>query len=115
MLDKGQLFARLQSGESMDTILGELTEELNIVEKEYQKAEAEKLKKEEEATRVYETKREAVKMMLGALADYYAAAGAEDLIAELEEIKVESFIEVLDGAIKLRKFQFPLWFSDLRF
>ena len=112
MLDKGQLFARLQSGASMDAILEDLTEELNTAEKEYQKVEAEKLKKEKEATRVYEAKREAVKTMLGALADYYAAAGAEDLVAELEEVKVGKLIDLLDGSIKLSKIQFPLWFPE---
>lgn len=122
MLDKGQLFARLRSGETMDQILEELTQDLNTVEKEYQESEAKRIEEEkraaaekEEENRVYNAKRAAVDDMLDAMCDYLVAAGEEELLDEIKEIDTDKVIELLDGAIefsksmeKLKTLEFPV-------
>ena len=133
MLDKGQLFARLRSGETMDQILAELSEDLNTVEKEYQESEAKRLEEErlaaaekEEENRVYNAKRAAVDDMLDAMCDYLVAAGEEELLDEIKEIDTDKVIELLDGAIefsksmeKLKTLEFPVidrnwhWINDI--
>lgn len=106
MLDKTQLFARLQSGETMNQILDELTQDLNAVEKEYQESEAKRIEKEkqaEEENRVYNAKRAAVDHMLDAICDYLVAAEAFDMLEEVHEADSDKIIEMLDGAIKFAR------------
>ena len=121
MLDKGQLVARLQSGETMDQILEELTQDLNMVEKEYQESEAKRIEEEklaaaalEEENRVYNAKCVAVDHILDAVCDYLVVAGEDELLKEVCEIENDKVIELLDGAIefsksmaKLKTLEFP--------
>ena len=121
MLDKGQIFARLQSGETMEQILEELSEDLNMVEKEYQESEAKRIEEEklaaaalEEENRVYNAKRAAVDDILDAVCDYLVVAGEDELLKEVCEIENDKVIELLDGAIefsksmvKLQSLEFP--------
>ena len=110
MLDKGQLIARLQSGDTMDQILEELTEDLNIVEKQYQESEAKRIEEEaraataqKETDRVYYAKRAAVEDMLDALSDYLVAAEAYDMLEDLHEADVDKVIDMLDGTINFAR------------
>ena len=103
MLDKAQLFARLQSGETMNQLLDELTQDLNTAEKEYQESEAKRIEEEkraEEENRVYNAKRAAVDDMLDAICDYLVAAEAFDMLEEVHEADSDQVIELLDGTIK---------------
>ena len=109
MLDKRQLMARLQSGETMDQILEELTEDLNIVEKQYQESEAKRIEEaraaaaQEEADRVYYAKRAAIDDMLDALSDYLVAANACDMLEDLREVDIDKVIDMLDGSIRFAR------------
>ena len=103
MLDKAQLFARLQSGETMNQLLDELTQDLNTAEKEYQESEAKRIEEEkraEEENRIYNAKRAAVDDMLDAICDYLVAAEAFDMLEEVHEADSDQVIELLDGTIK---------------
>ena len=106
MLDKAQLIARLQDGDTMDQLLDELTQDLNAAEKEYQESEAKRIEEEkraEEENRVYNAKRAAVDDMLDALCDYLVAAEALDMLEEIHEVDTDKVIEMLDGSIKFAR------------
>lgn len=115
MFTKADILARLQNGETVDTIAAEMAAALNEAEAEKKALDAEKVAKEKEEARVLEAKRTAVDNMLDAVADYLVAAGEGDLVNELREIKTDKVIELLDGSIemaksleKLKGLQFPL-------
>ena len=106
MLDKAKLFSRLQSGETMNQILEELTQDLNTVEKEYQESEAKRIEEEtraaakkKEAERIYAAKSAAVDHMLDAICDYLMVAEAFDMLEEVHEADTDAIIEMLDGSI----------------
>ena len=106
MLDKAQLIARLQDGDTMDQLLDELTQGLNAAEKEYQESEAKRIEEEKRAkeeNRVYNAKRAAVDDMLDALCDYLVAAEALDMLEEIHEVDTDKVIEMLDGSIKFAR------------
>jgi len=117
---KADILARLQNGETVDDIATEMATALNEAEAEKKALEAEKAAKEQEETRVLEAKRAAVDNMLDAVADYLIAAGEGDLVKELEEIKTDKVIELLDGSIemaksleRLKELEFPMLGQDL--
>ena len=119
MFTKADILARLQNGDTVDTIAAEMAAALNEAEAEKKALDAEKAAKAEEKTRVLEAKRAAVDDMLDALADYFVAAGEGDLVWEIKEIKTDKVIELLDGSIemaksleKLKDLQFPMFGID---
>lgn len=112
MFTKADILARLQNGETVDTIAAEMANALNEAEAEKKALDAEKAK---EKTRILEAKRAAVDDMLDALADYLVAAGEGDYVKDIAEVKTDKVIEMLDGSIemaksleKLKGLQFPL-------
>ena len=115
MFTKADILARLQNGETVDTIAAEMANALNEAEAEKKALDAELAAKEKEETRVLEAKRAAVNDMLDAVCDYLVAAGEDDFIDDLKEIDTDKVIELLDGSIemaksleKLKDLQFPL-------
>lgn len=115
MFTKADILARLQNGETVDTIAAEMANALNEAEAEKKALDAEKAAKAEEETRVLNAKRQAVDDMLDALADYLVAAGEGDYVKDIAEVKTDKVIEMLDGSIemaksleKLKDLQFPL-------
>lgn len=115
MFTKADILARLQNGETVDTIAAEMAAALNEAEAEKKALDAEKVAKEKEETRILEAKRAAVDNMLDALCDYLVAAGEGDLVDELKKVKTDKAIELLDDSIemaksleKLKELQFPL-------
>lgn len=114
MFTKNDILARLQNGETADNIAQEMADALNEAQAEKSALDAEKVAKAAEETRVLNAKRAAVDEMLDAVCDYLVAAGEEDLVKELAEIKTDKVIELLDGSIemaksleKLKNLQFP--------
>ena len=115
MFTKADILARLQNGDTVDEIAKEMADALNEAEAEKRALDAELAAKEKEETRVLEAKRAAVDDMLDALCDYLVAAGEDDFIDDLKEVKTDKVIEMLDGSIemaksleKLKGLQFPL-------
>ena len=116
MFTKADILARLQNGETADTIAAEMAAVLNEAEAEKKALAAETEKKaREEEIRVLNAKRVAVDGMLDAVCDYLVAAGESDFIEDLKEIDTDKVIEMLDGSIemaksleKLKELQFPL-------
>ena len=112
---KEDILARLQNGETADTIAEEMADMLNEAEAEKKALDVEKVAKEREEARVSAAKRVAVNDMLDAVCDYLVAAGESDFIDDLKEIETDKMIEMLDGSInmakslkKLKDLQFPL-------
>lgn len=115
MFTKADILARLQNGETVDTIAAEMANALNEAEAEKKALDAELAAKEKEETRVLEAKRIAVQGMLENLGDFLVVAGEEELLDELKEIEIDKVVELLDGTIemvksleKLKELQFPL-------
>ena len=116
MFTKADILARLQNGETVDTIATEMAAALNEAEAEKKALDAEKAAKEQEETRVLNAKRVAVDNMLDALCDYFVAAGEGNYVKDVAEIKTDKVIEMLDSTIemaksleKLKDLQFPMF------
>ena len=112
MFTKADILARLQNGETADTIAAEMAAVLNEAEAEKRALAAAAEKKE---ARVLEAKRVAVNNMLDAMCDYLVVTGEDDLIEDLKEVDTDKVIEMLDSSIKmakslekLKELQFPL-------
>ena len=115
MFTKADILARLQNGETADTIANEMANLLNEAEAEKKAMDAQIVAKEKENARIMDAKRAAVDHMLDAVADYFVIAGEGELVEELREIDTDKIIEMLDGSIKmakslekLKELQFPL-------
>ena len=116
---KEDILARLQNGETAETIATEMANALNEATAEKKALDAEVAAKEKEEARVLEAKIVAVNDMLNALGDYLIAAGEGDLVGELKEIKTDKVIEMLDGSIemaksleRLKNLEFPMFGVD---
>ena len=114
MFTKADILARLQNGETADTIAAEMAAVLNEAEAEKKALAAEAEQKAKEETRVLEAKRAAVDNILDAVCDYFVAAGESDFIEDVKELDTDKVIELLDGSIemaksleKLKELQFP--------
>ena len=103
MFTKADILARLQNGESADTIANEMANLLNEAEAEKKAMDAQIIAQERENARIMDAKRAAVNDMLDAICDYLVAAGEGDSIDEVKEIKTDKIIELLDGSIKMAK------------
>ena len=103
MFTKADILARLQNGESADTIANEMANLLNEAEAEKKAMDAQIIAQERENARIMDAKRAAVNDMLDAICDYLVAAGEGDFIDEVKEIKTDKIIELLDGSIKMAK------------
>lgn len=112
---KEDILARLQNGESMDSIADEMATALNEAAAEKKALDEEASAKAQEETRVLNAKRAAVDDMLDALCDYLVAAGEGDYVQDVAEIETDKVIGMLDDSIaiaksleKLKELQFPL-------
>lgn len=117
---KEDILARLQNGESMDSIADEMATALNEAAAEKKALDEEASAKAQEETRVLNAKRAAVDDMLDALCDYLVAAGEGDYVQDVAEIETDKVIGMLDDSIaiaksmeKLKGLQFPLLGMDL--
>ena len=110
MLNKQDIIARLQSGDTMDEIVDDITKTINDAQDEYkaiqekEEADAKRLAEEaREADRIHSAKSAAVDDMLDALSDYLVAAEAYDMLEDLHEVDVDKIIEMLDGSIRFAR------------
>lgn len=110
MIDKHDIIARLQNGDTMDEIVDDITKTINDAQDEYkviqekEEAEARALAEEaKEADRVAAAKRAAVDDMLDALCDYLMAVEAFDMLEDVHEADPDKVIEMLDGSIKFAR------------
>lgn len=100
---KEDILARLQNGETTDTIAAEMAAALNEAEAEKKALDAEKVTKEKEEARVLDAKRVAVDNLLDAVCDYLVASGEDDFITDIKDIETDKMIEMLDDSIKIAK------------
>ena len=98
--NKTEIIARLQKGDKIEDIANEMSEMLNTAEADYK---AEQVAKELETKRVEDAKDEACQKMLEGFADFYAAVGEEDLVAEIKEIDIAGIKEALEQSVDLIK------------
>ena len=99
MFSKEDILARLQDGDSIDTIAYEISTILNEARAAY-----EETKREEEIeSKLEEAKNDAILMMLTGLCDYLQLTGNEDMIQEIREIEAGKIAEVLDNGISISR------------
>ena len=98
--NKADIIARLQKGEKIEDIANEMSEMLNTAEADYK---AEQVAKELETKRVEDAKDEACQRMLEGFADFYAAVGEEELVAEIKKIDIAETKEALEQSVELIK------------
>lgn len=110
MIDKQDIIARLQNGDTMDEIVDDITKTINDAQDEYkaiqEKEEAEAraiAEKAKEADRVAAAKRGAVDDMLDALCDYLMVSEAFDMLEDLREVDTDKVVEMLDGSIRFAR------------
>ena len=97
MFSKDDILARLQKGESMDTIASEMADMLNAAKEEKDALDAQK----KESDRVERAKEEAALVMLDGLSDYLVATGNEELQKEIVSVDVRKVVESLDQSMEL--------------
>ena len=97
MFSKDDILARLQKGESMDTIANEMADMLNAAKVEKDALDAQK----KEIDRVEKAKEEAALVMLDGLSDYLVATGNEELQKEIVNVDVRKVVESLDQSMGL--------------
>ena len=100
MFDKADILARLQKGDKIEDIANELSTALNNAEADYK---AEQVAKDLETKRVEDAKDKACHRMLEGFADFYAAVGEEELVAEIKEIDITGVKEALEQSVDLIK------------
>ena len=98
--NKADIIARLQKGEKIEDIANEMSEILNTAEADYK---AEQVAKELETKRVEDAKDEACQRMLEGFADFYAAVGEEELVAEIKKMDIAETKEALEQSVELIK------------
>ena len=108
--NKADIIARLQKGEKIEDIANEMSEILNTAEADYK---AEQVAKELETKRVEDAKDEACQRILEGFADFCAAAGEEELVADIKKMDVSEIRGMLEQGIGLMKALSAL--SDLEF
>ena len=113
---KEDILARLQNGETADTIAEEMADMLNEAEAEKKALDVEKVAKEREEARVSAAKRVAVDNMLDALCDYFVASGYGEYTKDIAEIDTDKVIQLLDSSLKmaeslekLKDLEFPMF------
>lgn len=98
--NKADIIARLQNGEKIEDIANEMSEILNTAEADYK---AEQAIKELESKRVEDAKDEACYKMLEGFADFCAAVGEEEFVAELKKTDIAGVKDHLEQTIELIK------------
>ena len=98
--NKADIIARLQKGEKIEDIANEMSEILNTAEADYK---AEQVAKELETKRVEDAKDEACQRILEGFADFCAAAGEEELVADIKKTDASEIRGMLDQGIELVK------------
>ena len=98
--NKADIITRLQKGEKIEDIANEMSEILNTAEADYKAAQ---VAKELEAKRAEDAKDEACQRILEGFADFCAAAGEEELVADIKKMDVDEVRGMLDQAIGLVK------------
>ena len=98
--NKADIIARLQKGEKIEDIANEMSEILNTAEADYK---AEQVAKELETKRVEDAKDEACQRILEGFADFCAAIGEEELVAEIKKMDAGEIRDMLEQGIELVK------------
>ena len=98
--NKADIITRLQKGEKIEDIANEMSEILNTAEADYK---AEQVAKELESKRIEDAKDEACYKMLEGFADFCAAIGEEEFVAELKKTDIAGIKDSLDQTIELIK------------
>ena len=102
MLNKHDIIARLQDGDSMDQIVEEITDVVNAAANEYAQIQ-EETKVEMEAIRLENAKREAVCMMVDGLCDYLVAVGDNELLDEIHKTPMGDLVDAVDAIYNMSK------------
>ena len=103
MFDKTDILARLQKGESIDTIADEMAEALNAAEAEYNKV-------VEETNRVEKLKEQAASTIMQGLVDYFVAIDREDLVDKAKTLDIAVVLDLLKQSV-----EFATVVENLRF
>ena len=98
--NKADIIARLQKGEKIEDIANEMSEILNTAEADYK---AEQAAKELETKRVEDAKDEACQRILEGFADFCAAAGEEELVADIKKMDASEIRDMIEQGIELVK------------
>jgi secreted Zn-dependent insulinase-like peptidase len=120
-INKADILKRLQSGESIEDIAKEMSTALNDAKDEFEILEAKRIEEEKNAemkraeeNRIYAAKREAVCSIIDGFSDFLIAAGAEDLVAEMQNVDPDKMVRMFDemiecaqGLERLTQLQFP--------
>jgi uncharacterized membrane protein len=93
MFDKTDILARLQKGESIDTIADEMAEALNAAEAEYNKV-------VEETNRVEKLKEQAASTIMQGLVDYFVAIDREDLVDKAKTLDIAIVLDLLKQSVE---------------
>ena len=105
---ENDIFARLQAGESVESIAKELTENLNKANEQY-KAEQEAKAKEAAKRKENTLKVEAINFLIDALVEVGEAWGFADTVKEVfDDIDAEEIVEDIDKAMPVIKQYFDL-------
>ena len=105
---ENDIFARLQAGESVESIAKELTENLNKANEQY-KAEQEAKAKEAAKRKENTLKVEAINFLIDALVEVGEAWGFADTVKEVfDDIDAEEIVDDIDKAMPVIKQYFNL-------
>lgn len=105
---ENDIFARLQAGESVESIAQELTENLNKANEQY-KAEQEAKAKEAAKRKENTLKVEAINFLIDALVEVGEAWGFADIVKEVfDDIDAEEIVDDIDKAMPVIKQYFNL-------
>lgn len=96
--NKADIIARLQKGEKIEDIANEMSEILNTAEADYK---AEQEAKELETKRAEDAKDEACQRILEGFADFCAAAGEEELVAEIKKMGTDEMKDTIEQGVEL--------------
>ena len=103
MFTKNDIIARLESGTPVEAIADEMAQALNEAQAEYTKSQEEAKRKDEEAMKLHNAKREAMEVILDGFSDYLYVCNEEGLMDELAECNIDELIEGFDAMLELAK------------
>ena len=102
-MNKADILARLQNGDTVDQIADELAGAINEAQAEYKEIQKQE-EADKEVARVKDAKRQAVLGMIDCLCDYAVAAGGyEELLDELHNVDVDKVVEAIDSMLGMVK------------
>lgn len=99
MLKKEDIIARLQEGDSIDTIADEITATINEAKEEYTKREQEEKEAEDKKLRLQEAKLRAAEGIIDGLCDYACASRDDKALEMFRGFTPGGMVKALDDTI----------------